>query len=167
MNSEVAQVLSDKRIMDHVTLLRMVNIWKFKDDRIVFTNGCFDLLHRGHVQYLQEAAAVGDRLIVGVNSDTSVMRQGKGPGRPVNDQLSRMLVLAALRCVDAVTLFEEDTPLELVRSLRPDVLVKGGDWPLEKIVGADLVRSYGGEVRSIPVVAGFSSTAMIGRIRNV
>lgn len=167
MSSEVAHVRTDKRIMDRETLVRMVNIWKFKDDRIVFTNGCFDLLHRGHVQYLQEAASWGDRLIVGVNSDTSVMRQGKGPGRPINDQHSRLLVLAALRCVDAVTLFEEDTPLDLVRSLRPDILVKGGDWPVEKIVGADLVRSYGGEVRSIPLVEGYSSTAMIGRIRNV
>jgi rfaE bifunctional protein nucleotidyltransferase chain/domain len=152
--------------MDRTTVQRMVNIWRLKDDRIVFTNGCFDILHRGHVHYLQEAAALGDRLIVGVNSDTSVMRQGKGPGRPINDQESRAMVLAALRCVDAVVIFEEDTPLELIGIVRPDVLVKGGDWKVEQIVGADIVRAQGGEVRSLGLVEGFSTTGLIGRIKH-
>ena len=166
MTPEVAHTSTIPRIMDHASLARMVNIWKFKDDRVVFTNGCFDLLHRGHVQYLQEAAALGDRLVVALNSDTSVMRQGKGPGRPVNDQESRAVVLAALRCVDAVTFFEEDTPIDLIKLLRPDVLVKGGDWKVDQIVGGDFVKSYGGDVRSLQLVEGFSSTALIGRIRN-
>ena len=166
MTPEVAHTSTTPRIMDHASLARMVNIWKFKDDRVVFTNGCFDLLHRGHVQYLQEAAALGDRLVVALNSDTSVMRQGKGPGRPVNDQESRAVVLAALRCVDAVTFFEEDTPIGLIKMLRPDVLVKGGDWKVDQIVGGDFVKSYGGDVRSLQLVEGFSSTALIGRIRN-
>ena len=166
MTPEVAHTSTTSRIMDHASLARMVNIWKFKDERVVFTNGCFDLLHRGHVQYLQEAAALGDRLVVALNSDTSVMRQGKGPGRPVNDQESRAVVLAALRCVDAVTFFEEDTPIDLIKLLRPDVLVKGGDWKVDKIVGGDFGKSYGGDVRSLQLVEGFSSTALIGRIRN-
>ena len=166
MTPQIAQAPAHPRIMDHASLARLVNIWKFKDDRVVFTNGCFDLLHRGHVQYLQEAAALGDRLVVALNSDTSVMRQGKGPGRPVNDQDSRAVVMAALLCVDAVTFFEEDTPIELIKLLRPDVLVKGGDWKVEQIVGGDFVKAYGGEVRSLQLVEGFSSTALIGRIRN-
>ena len=161
MNAEVAKAHSDPRIMDRITVQRIVNVWRLKDDRIVFTNGCFDILHRGHVQYLQEAAALGDRLIVGVNSDTSVMRQGKGPGRPINDQESRAMVLAALRCVDAVVIFEEDTPLELIKTVRPDVLVKGGDWKVEQIV-----RAQGGEVRSLGLVEGFSTTGLIGRIKH-
>lgn len=133
--------------------------------RIVFTNGCFDILHRGHVEYLQEAAALGDRLVIGLNSDASVRRQGKGPGRPLNDEQSRAKVLAALRGVDAVVIFEEDTPMELIRALEPDVLVKGGDWPEDRIVGADLVKARGGEARSLKLVEGYSTTALVERIR--
>lgn len=165
MSTDVAMTQGDPRIMDRTTVQRMVNIWRFKDDRIVFTNGCFDLLHRGHVHYLQEAAALGDRLIVGLNSDTSVIRQGKGPGRPVNDQESRAAVLAALRCVDAVVIFEEDTPLDLITAIRPDVLVKGGDWKVERIVGADVVRAYGGDVRSLQLVEGCSTSGLLDRIK--
>jgi rfaE bifunctional protein nucleotidyltransferase chain/domain len=156
----------EKRIIDLQGLLRQVNIWRMKGDRIVFTNGCFDILHRGHVTYLREAAALGERLIVGVNSDTSVMRQGKGPGRPVNDQESRATVLAAIRGVDAVVIFDSDTPLELIQAIKPDTLVKGGDWPVEKIVGADVVLANGGQVRALPLVEGFSTTAIIGRIQH-
>jgi rfaE bifunctional protein nucleotidyltransferase chain/domain len=166
MSTEVAKTHSDPRIMDRIAVQRMANIWRLKDDRIVFTNGCFDILHRGHVLYLQEAAALGDRLIVGVNSDTSVMRQGKGPGRPINDQESRALVLAALRCVDAVVIFEEDTPLELIKTVRPEVLVKGGDWKVDQIVGGDFVRANGGEVRALQLVEGYSTTGLIGRIKH-
>lgn len=166
MSTSVENTATDRRILDLVGLRRLVNIWRMKGDRIVFTNGCFDILHRGHVQYLREAAALGDRLIIGLNSDTSVMRQGKGPGRPINDQESRATVLAAIRGVDAVTIFDQDTPLELITAVRPDVLVKGGDWKPEQIVGGQLVLGYGGEVRSLQLVEGFSTTALIGRMKN-
>ncbi|MBK8498280.1 MAG: D-glycero-beta-D-manno-heptose 1-phosphate adenylyltransferase [Flavobacteriales bacterium] len=136
-----------------------------KGDRIVFTNGCFDILHRGHVEYLQEAAALGDRLVIGLNSDASVGRQGKGPDRPLNDERSRAKVLAALRLVDAVVIFEEDTPLALIQAVAPDVLVKGGDWSEDAIVGAPAVRERGGEVRSLKLVEGFSTTALVEKIR--
>ena len=152
--------------MDLTTAQRMVHIWRLKSDRIVFTNGCFDILRRGHVESLEEAASRGDRLIIGLNSDTSVIRQGKGPGRPVNDQHARAKVLAALRCVDAVVIFDTDTPLELITMVMPDVLVKGGDWKLEQIVGGEFVRSHGGEVRSLKLVEGHSTTGLISRIKH-
>lgn len=132
--------------------------------RMVFTNGCFDILHRGHVTYLEEARRLGDCLIVGLNSDASV-RSIKGPDRPMNDEQSRARVLAALGCVDHVVIFTEDTPLRLITDLRPDVLVKGGDWPVEKIVGAEEVMAAGGGVLSIPVVKDFSTTGLIDRIK--
>ena len=155
----------DKRVVDNVQVQRLVNIWRMKGDRIVFTNGCFDILHRGHVEYLQEAAALGDRLIIGVNSDASVKRQNKGPERPLNDQYSRAKVLAALRFIDAVAIFDQDTPLELIKALGPDVLVKGGDWSEDKIVGSAYVRSLGGDVRSLKLVDGFSTTGLVAKIR--
>lgn len=166
MSTIVAPETTDRRIFDRVSAVRMVNVWRLKSDRIVFTNGCFDILHRGHVEYLQEAAALGDRLIVGVNSDASVRRLGKGEDRPLNDQDSRAKVLAALRCVDAVVIFDEDTPLELITALQPDVVAKGGDWKPEQIVGADVVKARGGEVRSLKLVDGFSTTALVEKIRN-
>ena len=165
MSTIVAPETIDSRIFDRVSAVRMVNVWRLKSDRIVFTNGCFDILHRGHVEYLQEAAALGDRLVVGVNSDASVRRLGKGDNRPLNDQDTRAKVLAALRCVDAVVIFEEDTPLELVTALQPDVVAKGGDWKPEQIVGADVVKARGGEVRSLKLVDGFSTTALVEQIR--
>lgn len=146
-------------------LLQRCTIWRMKGDRIVFTNGCFDILHRGHVTYLQQAAARGHRLIVGLNSDASVRRQGKGPERPINDQDSRAWVLSALRCVDVVTVFDDDTPLELIKAIQPDVLVKGGDWSVDRIVGADVVKAHGGEVLSLKLVDGFSTTAIVERLR--
>ncbi|MEO8589600.1 MAG: D-glycero-beta-D-manno-heptose 1-phosphate adenylyltransferase [Flavobacteriales bacterium] len=166
MTTEVAQAPVDKRIMDLVGVQRMVNIWRMKGDRIVFTNGCFDILHRGHVEYLEEAAGLGDRLIIGVNSDSSVRRQGKAPDRPLNDQDSRAKVLAALRLVDAVVIFDQDTPIDLIKALNPDVLVKGGDWSEDRIVGSEHVRSSGGEVRSLKLVDGFSTTALVEKIRH-
>ncbi|MBK9177726.1 MAG: D-glycero-beta-D-manno-heptose 1-phosphate adenylyltransferase [Flavobacteriales bacterium] len=165
MSADVAAPTTDPRVIDLLNLQRLCNIWRMKGDRIVFTNGCFDILHRGHVEYLQEAAALGDRLVIGVNSDASVRRQGKGPDRPINDQESRAKVLAALRLVDAVVIFEEDTPLEIIKAASPDVLVKGGDWSEDRIVGADSVRARGGEVRSLKLVDGFSTTALVERIR--
>lgn len=132
---------------------------------LVFTNGCFDLLHRGHIDYLQQARELGSSLVVGINSDSSVKQLGKDPDRPINDQQERAVVLAALECVDLVVVFEEDTPLRLIEEINPDVLVKGGDWPVDKIVGADHVRSNGGSVYSIQIRYPTSTTGLINRIR--
>jgi rfaE bifunctional protein nucleotidyltransferase chain/domain len=132
--------------------------------RIVFTNGVFDILHPGHLRYLQQARALGDALIVGLNSDASV-RRNKGPGRPINPQGERAEVLEALECVDAVVLFDDDTPAEIVRALQPDVLVKGADWAENAIVGRDTVEARGGKVVRIPIEQGFSTTSIIEKIR--
>lgn len=132
---------------------------------LVFTNGVFDLLHRGHVTYLAQARALGASLIVAVNSDASVRRLGKGDDRPINPCEDRMAVLAALECVDWVTFFEDDTPLSLIVACRPDVLVKGGDWAVDRIVGAPEVRAWGGSVHSIPFSFQRSTTETLGRIR--
>jgi len=132
---------------------------------LVFTNGCFDILHRGHVTYLSQARALGASLLVAVNTDASVRRQGKGAQRPVNPLEDRVAVLAALASVDLVTWFEEDTPLDLILTVRPEVLVKGGDWGLDQIVGAPEVRSWGGTVHSVPALHDRSTTALLGRIR--
>ncbi len=166
MTAEVDLTHTDVRIMDEVLVERAVTVWRMKGDRIVFTNGCFDILHRGHVEYLQEAAALGDRLIIGVNSDASVKRLGKDTDRPLNDQESRAKVLAALRLVDAVVIFDQDTPLDLIKAIGPDVLVKGGDWKVAEIVGSDVVKARGGEVRSLKLVNGFSTTSLVEKIRN-
>jgi len=131
--------------------------------RIVFTNGCFDILHAGHVDYLEKARSLGDILVVGLNSDDSV-RRIKGARRPVIPQEMRARVLSSLRCVDYVVVFEEDTPLRLIEAIRPDVLVKGGDWEPERIVGRDFVNSYGGEVVTIPFTYSVSTTLIIKRI---
>ena len=133
---------------------------------VVFTNGCFDILHRGHVTYLEEAAALGKSLVIGVNSDASVRRLEKGDDRPINPLADRMAVLAALGCVSLVVPFDEDTPRALIEIVRPDHLVKGGDWTPDKIVGADVVRAYGGEVHSIPFRFDRSTTALLRRIRS-
>jgi D-glycero-beta-D-manno-heptose 1-phosphate adenylyltransferase len=131
---------------------------------IVFTNGVFDILHPGHVRYLQDARALGDRLIVGLNGDASV-RRNKGPDRPINPEAERAEILAALACVDAVVIFDEDTPAEIVRAVQPDILVKGADWPADQIVGRDIVEARGGRVVLMPVEPGHSTTAILDRIR--
>jgi len=133
-----------------------------RSGRLVFTNGCFDILHRGHVEYLAAARALGDVLVVGLNSDASVRRL-KGPDRPLNPETDRALVLAGLESVSAVVVFEDDTPLRLIRVLRPDVLVKGGDYSRDTIVGADDVESGGGSVVVIPLVPGRSTTSILSR----
>ncbi len=130
---------------------------------IVFTNGCFDVLHRGHVELLTRARALGDRLVVGLNSDASV-RALKGPDRPFVSQEDRAAVLRGLRSVDGLVLFDELTPIRLIAELHPDVLVKGGDWPADGIVGAELVRRYGGRVVSLPLLEGYGTTALAARI---
>jgi len=132
---------------------------------VVFTNGVFDIMHRGHVAYLVAARAEGAALIVGVNTDASARRLAKGPDRPCNGERDRAYVLAALAPVDAVTLFDEDTPLELIAALEPDVLAKGADYRLQDIVGADLVSARGGRVVRVPLVEGFSTTGLIERLR--
>ena len=132
---------------------------------LVFTNGCFDVLHRGHVTYLAQARALGASMVLGVNSDASVKRQGKGDDRPVNQQDDRLAVLAALDAVDLVVLFDEDTPLDLILTCKPDVLVKGGDWAPDKIVGASEVIGWGGSVHSIPFLHQRSTTALLKKIR--
>ena len=132
---------------------------------LVFTNGVFDILHRGHVTYLAQARMQGASLLVAVNSDASVRRLGKGDDRPVNPLADRAAVLAALACVDLVTWFEHDTPLDLILLARPDVLVKGGDWPVDRIVGAPEVQSWGGRVLSIPFLYDLSTTATLNKIR--
>jgi len=134
---------------------------------LVFTNGCFDVLHRGHVTYLDQARALGASLVVGVNSNASVKRLGKGDDRPVNQEEDRMAVLAALQSVSLVACFDEDTPLELILACRPDVLVKGGDWAPEKIVGARETQGWGGTVHSIPFVHERSTTALLNKIRSL
>jgi rfaE bifunctional protein nucleotidyltransferase chain/domain len=132
---------------------------------LVFTNGCFDLLHRGHVTYLAQARALGASMVVALNSDASVRRLGKGDDRPVNPLADRMAVMAALECVDLVTWFDADTPLELIVAVKPQVLVKGGDWAVERIVGGAEVAAAGGRVVSIPFVHERSTTALLERIR--
>ena len=134
-----------------------------KHKRIVFTNGCFDILHAGHVDYLTRARRLGDALVIGLNSDRSV-RRIKGPGRPLNRQQDRGRVLAALGCVDLVTVFDEPTPEKLIRQVRPDVLVKGGDWKVRDIVGGDFVRSRGGRVVSVPYLKGYSTTGLLRKM---
>ena len=133
--------------------------------KVVFTNGVFDLLHPGHIALLEQARGEGDALVVGVNDDASVRRLGKGADRPIVPEQARARVIAGLAAVDCVVLFGEDTPLELIRALEPDVLVKGADYSRERIVGADFVESRGGRVVRVPVVAGYSSTAIVERLR--
>lgn len=137
---------------------------RFKNKRIVFTNGCFDILHLGHVDYLAKAADEGDVLFVGINTDASTRRL-KGPERPINDENQRSMLIASLHFVDHVVLFEEDTPLELIRSVEPDILVKGADYTIDRIVGADFVKSRGGSVKTIEFLPGFSTTAIVEKIK--
>ena len=137
------------------------------DRPLVFTNGCFDILHRGHVTYLAQARALGAGLVVAANSDASVKRLGKGADRPINRLEDRMALLAALECVSLVTWFDEDTPLQRILEIRPDVLVKGGDWAVEKIVGYQEVVGWGGQVHSIPFIHQSSTTALVEKIRSL
>ncbi len=163
-NNQLLSVIEGK-IFTVEQLKKRIGIWKLRSNRIVFTNGCFDLLHPGHVRYLADAKSLGERLIIGVNADASVQKL-KGKNRPIQNQQSRMEILASLHAADAIILFEEDTPELLIKALRPDILVKGGDWEPDKIVGADFVKSYGGTVLSIPFHEGFSTTNLEKKILN-
>lgn len=156
--------LIQSKILGTDELLKRVDSWKKEGAAVVFTNGCFDLLHKGHVDYLNRAADFGDRLIIGVNSDASVSRL-KGPHRPIQDESSRLWVLASLSCVSAVVLFSEEIPIDLIKSISPNVLVKGGDYTIETIVGASEVLSTGGRVEIIPFLEGYSTSRLEDKIR--
>ena len=151
------------KILDEESLKKWLDECHRQGKRVVFSNGCFDILHRGHVEYLAKAADLGDKLIIGLNTDASVKRL-KGPSRPVNDQNARAFVLAALQFVDAVVLFDEDTPYNLIKKVLPDVLVKGKDYEPKNIVGYDIVTEHGGKVETIDLVEGFSTTKTIEKI---
>lgn len=150
-------------IVTRLELLKRLARLRSEGKQIVFTNGCFDILHRGHVEYLSAARALGDILVVGLNSDDSVRRL-KGPGRPINPVEDRAAILDALRAVDFVTVFDEDTPYQLIEAIKPDVLVKGGDYTVETIVGADLVQAQGGRVVIVPLLAGRSTSGLLARL---
>ncbi len=153
----------EQKIQSREQAAATVAEWQAAGERVVFTNGCFDILHYGHLHYLADARDLGQRLVVGLNSAASVRRL-KGPTRPINDEATRTHLLAALAVVDVVVVFEEDTPYELIRAVQPDVLVKGGDWKPEQIVGADLVLARGGEVLSLPFIEGYSTTSIEQKI---
>lgn len=158
--------LTSEKIMTLPDLGQLMTKWRSSGEKVVFSNGCFDIMHLGHVDYLEKASQLGTKLIVGINSDISVKRN-KGPKRPVQAEMARARMLAALAFVDAVVLFEEDTPLNLIETLKPHVLVKGDDWTLKNIVGADVVLAEGGEVKTIPLVNGYSTTRIIEKIKNL
>ncbi|MCL4468304.1 MAG: D-glycero-beta-D-manno-heptose 1-phosphate adenylyltransferase [Deltaproteobacteria bacterium] len=155
---DTSRYITDKRRLRH-----LVTRLKYEKKRIVFTNGCFDIMHSGHTSYLESAKSMGDTLIVGLNSDASV-RVIKGSKRPINDEIARASILLSLRAVDYVCLFNEPTPLEIIKIVKPDVLVKGGDWDTKDIVGGDFVESYHGSVVSIPIVNRISTTKIIEKI---
>lgn len=154
-----------EKIMEPSLLAKWLSRWRVMGERVVFTNGVFDLLHPGHVDYLERAKALGQRLVVGVNSDASVRRLK--PGRPLQDEQARMRVIAALQVVDAVAVFAEDTPLELITRVRPEILVKGADYSVQTIVGAELVLSYGGQVLPLELLPGHSTTEIVRRAQAI
>lgn len=157
------QTAINHKIFTPDTILQKLAYWRFKGKKICFTNGCFDILHIGHADYLSKAASFGDLLIVGLNSDYSVKRI-KGETRPINPEAARAFLLASFQFVDAVIIFNEDTPYELIKIIQPDFLIKGNDYATEEIVGYDIVKQKGGEVITIPLVEGFSTSSIINKI---
>ena len=156
----------DRRpLMSRVEAASFAEARRAAGDRVVFTNGVFDLIHPGHLRYLQHARSLGDLLIVGLNSDASV-RRNKGAGRPINPEAERAEVLGALDCVDAVVLFDEDTPADIIHAIQPDILVKGADWPADQIVGRDTVEARGGRVVRVAIEQGYSTTTILERIKS-
>jgi len=156
--------LVKSKIITREKLQNLLTIWNFKEQKVVFTNGCFDILHRGHVEYLAKAASLGDVLIVGLNTDSSVRRL-KGETRPVQDENSRAIILSALQFITHVVLFEENTPYELIKFVQPDILVKGSDYLAENIVGYDIVTAKGGQVVTIDLVQGYSTTGIVKKLQ--
>jgi len=144
--------------------IKIINNWKKKGLKIVFTNGCFDIIHFGHLDYLEKSKNLGDKLVVGLNTDKSV-RQLKGPDRPINGEYARARTLAAFEFVDAVITFDEETPIELIKKVKPDILTKGNDYSIENIVGADFVLGIGGEIKTIDLLEGYSTSALIEKIK--
>jgi D-glycero-beta-D-manno-heptose 1-phosphate adenylyltransferase len=158
------EIITSKIFSEWDALKPRLAYWNFHCKKIVFTNGCFDILHQGHIDYLSKAADQGDVLVIGLNTDSSVEHL-KGKGRPVQDEQSRAMILAALRFVDAVVLFDQDTPLELISLVKPDVLVKGSDYKAEEIVGYDVVKDNGGEIITIDFLDGYSTSGLIEKIK--
>ena len=156
-------VNSRNKILEINSFLEMVSRWKQAGSKIVFTNGCFDILHPGHVDLLEKAKNLGDKLVIGLNTDQSVSRI-KGDLRPINDENFRSQMMASLECVDLITLFDEDTPISLINKIQPDILVKGSDYEIEEIVGSKEVISYGGKVKTISLLPGYSTTSLIDKI---
>jgi rfaE bifunctional protein nucleotidyltransferase chain/domain len=157
--------LKDKIISKEMALGRLIAL-RTSGKKVVFSNGCFDILHPGHIDYLCQARDLGDYLVVGVNTDSSVQLLNKGPNRPINDQMTRAQVLAGLSCVDAIVHFDEETPYELIKFLKPDVLVKGNDYRIEQIAGYDMVQANGGKVVTIPLLEGYSTSAIVNKIKS-
>lgn len=160
-------MLSNPKLYTLTELLPVLEVLRRDGQKLVFTNGCYDLLHPGHVDFLARCRALGDRLVLGLNSDASVGRQGKRPARPVTTFADRAFVLAGLESIDYIVGFEDDTPAELIKAVRPQVLVKGGDWSPERIVGRETVLADGGEVLSLPLLSGYSTTLLIEKIRRL
>jgi len=154
-----------QKIFSQEALAHQVKKWQAQGEKVVFTNGCFDIVHLGHIDYLEKARALGDRLVVGINSDASVKRL-KGKNRPVIEEYARLRMIAAMAFVDAVCLFDEDTPKSLIEKISPDILTKGSDYTPENIVGADFVIAKGGEVKTIDLVEGFSTSKIIDKIKS-
>ena len=157
---------AEDKIVDLDQAKTVIQKWKNEGKKTVFTNGCFDILHLGHVDYLEKARNFGDKLILGLNTDSSVKRQNKSPERPINNEYSRARILASLFFVDLVVLFNQDTPYDIISDLMPAVLVKGDDYSVDTIVGADIVMKNGGEVKTIPLVKGYSTTSIINKLKN-
>jgi rfaE bifunctional protein nucleotidyltransferase chain/domain len=157
--------MTEHKILTLEEAKKQVEAWKNEGQEVVFTNGCFDILHLGHVDYLEKASQLGQKMIVALNTDKSV-NQLKGPERPINNEYARSRLIASLGFVDAVILFGEETPLSAIETLIPDILVKGNDYSIDKIVGADFVLEHGGRVETIPLVAGYSTTNIISKLKN-
>lgn len=155
---------SRQKIIDRDKLKSLLALWKFKGYRVVFTNGCFDILHLGHIDYLSKARQLGDVLIIGLNTDNSVKRI-KGENRPVNNQDARSMLLASMSCVDALVLFDEETPYDLINYIQPNILVKGSDYSPSEIVGADIVIKTGGSIETIDFLEGYSTTTLINKLK--
>jgi rfaE bifunctional protein nucleotidyltransferase chain/domain len=153
------------KLFTEETIKKQISEWRSHGKKIVFTNGCFDIIHRGHIDYLSKAADEGNVLIIGLNTDNSV-RKLKGPQRPINDEHSRALILASFFFVDAIILFDDETPFKLINSIKPNVLIKGSDYKIEEIVGYDILKSYGGVVKTISFLDGFSTSAIETKIKN-
>ncbi len=159
------EIIKNKIFKEKESAFATLQTWRFKEEKIVFTNGCFDIVHRGHLEYLAQASNLGHKLIMGLNTDASVQRL-KGPNRPINDEYSRALLLASLGFIDMVIFFDEETPYDLINFIQPDVLVKGSDYNAEDIVGYDIVKAKGGEIITLDFIEGFSSTGIINKIIN-